>query len=72
MNDATHPLNQPDAERSSARIADIELGLTHPLDGHYWRDKAKLRIEALEDDGKVYGLLPHEEAELERLKELLA
>jgi len=71
MNAAVHPLNVADAERSAARIADIELGLTDPVDGDFWRHKAEWRIQALEADRPLYGLLPHEEAELARLKELI-
>lgn len=69
---ATHPLNIADAERSAARIADIELGLAHPSDAWLWRKKAARRIVSLEEDGADYGLLPHEEAELARLKELVS
>lgn len=64
----THPLNVADAARSEARIADIELGLTDPRDGSYWRDKLEARIMMLEDDDAVFGLVPHETSELERLK----
>jgi hypothetical protein len=62
-----HPLNAADAERSKARVSDIELGLTHPIDGRYWRGKLELRIHALEEDASFYGLVPHEEAELRQL-----
>lgn len=65
-----HPLNAADAERSKARIADIELGLSHPVDGDYWRQKLKGRIEMLEEDREIYGLAAHEECELEALKAL--
>lgn len=64
----THPLNLADEARSEARIADIELGLSHPIDSGYWRDKLAERIRILEEDGAIYGLMPHEERELERLK----
>lgn len=67
-----HPLNISDCERSLARLADIELGLTHPVDRWFWRDKAQRRIEALEEDDATFGLMPHEQAELERLKAMLA
>lgn len=63
-----HPLNAADAARSEARIADIELGLKHPIDGGYWRDKLAERIRILEEDEPIYGLLPHEESELDRLR----
>jgi hypothetical protein len=53
---ATHPLNAADAARSEARIADIELGLTDPLDGSYWRDKLEQRIMMLEDDEAASAL----------------
>lgn len=68
----THPLNQADAERSQARLADIELGLSHPLDAPIWRSRARSRVECLEMDANLFGLVPHEERELERLKALLA
>lgn len=64
----THPLNVADAARSEARIADIELGISHPIDGSYWRDKLEARILMLEDDEPIYGLVPHETLELARLK----
>jgi hypothetical protein len=67
-----HPLNAADAERSKARVADIELGLAHRIDGTYWRDKAEERVRILKEDGQVYGLLPHEEEEIETLERLLA
>lgn len=66
-----HPLNAADCERSQARIADIELGLTHPVDGSWWRDRAQQRIQALEEDAAWLGLMPNEEAELEQLKSIL-
>lgn len=70
---AVHPLNAADVERSNARLADIELGLRAcGGDAWFWHDKAQRRVEALEDDAAMYGLLPHEEAELERLKAMLA
>jgi hypothetical protein len=65
-----HPLNAADAERSKARVADIELGLTHSVDGQYWRGKLKQRIHALEEDASIYGLVPHEVAELRQLRAL--
>jgi hypothetical protein len=71
MADAIHPLNRGDAERSKARVADVELGLTHALDHSYWRDLAERRVTALEEDRETFGLVPHEEAELETLKALL-
>lgn len=61
-----------DRQRSAARIADVELGLQHPVDAHFWRFHARARVACLEEDGEIYGLLPHEEDELARLKELLA
>lgn len=67
-----HPLNAFDCLRSQARLADIGLGLSSPADEWFWRDKAQRRIAALEDDGSMFGLAPHEEAELEQLKSLLA
>lgn len=68
-----HPLNASDCLRSQARVSDIELGLRADVDGwNYWRDKAQARVRALEDDGNRFGLAPHEEAELEILKGLLA
>ena len=66
-----HPLNAFDVLRSQARLADIEVGLTSDADG-YWRGKAEARIAALEGDGDMFGLAPHEEAELEQLKAMLA
>lgn len=68
---APHPLNVADAERSKARVADVELGLSHPIDSSYWREKAEQRIRALEEDEPVYGLLPHEIDELATLKRLI-
>ena len=70
MNAAVHPLNIADAERSKARVSDIELGLAGG-DAWYWKVRAEARIRALEEDGPVYGLLPHEEEELAALKALL-
>jgi hypothetical protein len=71
--DKAHPLFVSDCERSNARLADIELGLAgDPGDRWFWRDKANRRIEALEDDAVSFGLMPHEEAELERLKAMVA
>jgi hypothetical protein len=67
-----HPLNAVDCERSKARLADIELGLTSPRDASYWQGKARQRIEALEEDAQWLGLMPHEEAELEQLRGMLA
>jgi hypothetical protein len=67
-----HPLDAVDAARSKARVADISVGLTCPRDGQYWRDKAEERVATLEEDSRTYGLLPHEEEELEKLKALLA
>lgn len=67
-----HPLNAWDAERSKARVADIELGLRHPRDAWYWRKKAEDRVGALEADAETFGLVPHEERELAALKALLA
>lgn len=66
-----HPLNQVDADRSAARVADIELGLTHPSDGPYWRDVATARVLCLEADEELFGLAPHEVDELARLKALI-
>lgn len=68
----THPLNAADEERSKARVADIELGLSHPVDGDYWRSKLEQRIQMLADDRAIYGLVPHEEVELEQLQALKA
>jgi hypothetical protein len=67
-----HWLNAADAERSKARVADIELGLSHPEDGWYWRVQAQTRVTALEQDQPIYGLLQHEVDELAALKALLA
>lgn len=72
MSAEPHPLNAADAERSAARIAEIELGLTSEIDRSYWRGVAERRIAALEDDEPLFGLVPHEEAELTKLKQLLA
>jgi hypothetical protein len=68
----THPLNAADAERSKARLADIELGLAagDDLNRSYWRDKLDERIRLLEEDEPIYGLLPHEIEELAALKAL--
>jgi hypothetical protein len=70
--DQAHPLNAADVERSNARLADIELGMTSPTDGDWWRAKARQRIAALEEDGAWLGLMPNEEAELEQLRAMLA
>lgn len=68
-----HPLNAADAARSEARVADIELGLAGPEeDRWFWREKLARRIKALEEDSEDYGLCPHEERELERLRALKA
>lgn len=67
-----HPLNAADCARSAARLADIQLGLTSRDDEVFWRDRAKRRIAALEEDGADYGLMPNEEAELEQLRAMLA
>jgi hypothetical protein len=69
--EAVHPLNLWDAERSKARVSDIEIGLQHPIDAWYWRAKAEGRIEALESDAETFGLVPHEEEELRELRKLL-
>lgn len=67
----THPLNAIDAERSKARVADIQLGLTSSDDAWFWVDKAKRRVTALEEDDVDFGLLPHETVELQLLRDLL-
>jgi hypothetical protein len=71
-----HGLDQyaPDhgAERAAARLADFELGLADPVHGAAWRSLASDRVDALEADARGYGLLPHEDAELDRLRALLA
>jgi hypothetical protein len=69
--DGAHALNGADCVRSQARLADIQLGLTSAGDGWFWRGKAQRRIAALEEDGGAFGLMPHEEAELEQLKAML-
>jgi hypothetical protein len=69
---STHPLNLADAERSAARVADVELGLRADPDNEFWRDVAETRIRALDQDEPAFGLLPHEEAERAKLKQLLA
>lgn len=65
-----HPLNAADAERSKERVSNIERGLTDPIDGQYWRQKLEQRIQALDSDASIFGLVPHEEVELRRLKAL--
>lgn len=72
LSEPDHPLNAADAERSRARLADIELGLSHPIDHQYWREKLESRIQMLEEDGEDFGLVPHEERELAALRALLA
>jgi hypothetical protein len=69
--DAAHPLNAGDCVRSLARLSDIQLGLTSGADGWFWQAKAQRRLAALEEDGDDFGLMPHEEAELEQLKAML-
>jgi hypothetical protein len=66
-----HRLNVADAERSKARIADIELGLANPEDAIFWRDKAMRRILALEEDAEDFGLCVHEQAELVILRQMV-
>jgi hypothetical protein len=69
--DRAHPLNGADCVRSQARLADIQLGLTSADDGWFWQAKAQRRVAALEEDDADFGLMPHEEAELEQLKAML-
>lgn len=69
--DAVRPLDASDAARSEARVADIEIGISSSGDAAYWRSKGLERIRILEEDGPVYGLLPHEEVELATLKRIL-
>lgn len=67
---ADHPLHAADAERSRARLADIELGLSDSEDAWIYREKLAHRIRALEEDEALYGLIGHEAAELEALNAL--
>lgn len=67
-----HPLNAADCVRSQARLADVELGLTDPVDGQYWRDKAIARVAALDEEEFHFGLAPHEDAERDQLRAMLA
>ncbi len=62
------------AERSAARLADIELGLGNwrDADRRYWLEIAAMRITALEDDADSYGLFANEETELAALRILIA
>lgn len=61
-----------DADKRRLAVAEITAGLQGPKeDRWYWRGKAEVRIAALEEDGKAYGLLPHEEAELATLRSLV-
>lgn len=60
-----------DAERSKARIADLELGMKSARDGAYWRARAVERARILRKDKEDYGLLPHEEEELTTLQAML-
>lgn len=73
LREAVHPLDAIAAERSKARVADIELGLKHPapFERHLWEQRARTWLAHLERDADEYGLLPHEEAELEAVKRLL-
>jgi hypothetical protein len=66
----THPLNARDAAESEIRIANIEQGVAggDGIDRSYWLAKLRSRITALEDDEKIFGLVPHEQAELASLK----
>lgn len=59
-----------DRERSAARIADIELGLTGP-DASLWRERARDRIRVLLADRMDFGLVAHEQVELDRLTDLV-
>jgi hypothetical protein len=70
---AIDALVRSDIERSRARVAEIELGLSGP-DADLWREVARRRADALEDDRHLFGLLPHEEQEQEQeqLRALLA
>lgn len=74
MTTATQILVAADAERSAARVADIELGLAagDAVDQAWWREKARLRVQALDDGEADFGLLSHEIEERDRLKDLLA
>jgi hypothetical protein len=59
-----------DVARRTAAVSDIENGLRGE-DAWFWRGKAEMRVAALEEDGALFGLLPHEETELAMLKALL-
>lgn len=69
---AVHPLNVADAHDSKDRVERIEAGLQKPDEAWFWHDKAMRRIEALDDDAESFGLLPHEDAELDALRALIA
>lgn len=62
------------AARSQALVADVELGLasTDPDDRAWWRAKAQSRVDALNEVGEWLGRFDFEDAELDRLNQLLA
>jgi hypothetical protein len=60
------------AVRDVARLAEILAGMKGSKDDRwYWREMAMRRITALEEDGAMLGLVPHEERELATLKSAL-
>lgn len=59
-----------DAAYREKSLAEIAAGLSGP-EGAYWRDRATIRRDALREDKPTFGLLPHEQRELDRLNRLL-
>jgi hypothetical protein len=67
-------MNEADALRSVDRVNQIRDGLNLPdrFDRIYWIDKARRRITCLEDCEPIFGLMPHEQAEMTILRQLVA
>jgi len=59
-----------DLERSANRLKDVREGLGGENDW-YWRDAAQRRIDALTEDEKLFGLVPHELQERAALQRML-
>ena len=58
-------------KRVDTRAA-IEAGLAGPkIDRWYWAGLAEKRVTALREDGALFGLLEHEEADITALEHLL-
>lgn len=69
----TDKMVENDIIARAGEIRSIEAGINGPeIDRWFWRTKAEARIRALKEDGAIFGLVPHEEAELAHLETLLA